>query len=107
MAFLRVAAAADIAPGEVREARLGGESIAVANVDGHFYAISNTCLHRGGPLAQGVLDGKVLSCPWHGWSFDVTNGKLSHNQAGGVACYKVEVRDGVLFVQANEASSTP
>jgi nitrite reductase (NADH) small subunit len=107
MAFSRVAAAAEIAPGQVREARLGGETIAVANVDGHFYAISNTCLHRGGPLGQGVLDGQVLTCPWHGWSFDVTNGRLSHNQAGGVACYRVEVRGADLFVESNEAPSAP
>jgi nitrite reductase (NADH) small subunit len=107
MAFVRVAAVDEINPGQVREARVGAESIAVANVDGHFYAISNTCFHRGGPLGQGVLDGKVLTCPWHGWSFDVTNGRLSLNQAGGVACYKVEVRDGDLFVESNEPTQTP
>lgn len=100
MALLRVAAASDIPPGQVREARLGGESIAVANVGGQFYAISNTCLHRGGPLGQGVLDGTTLICPWHGWSFDVTNGKLSHNHAGGVACYRVEVRGDDLYVES-------
>ena len=107
MAFLCVAAAAEIPPGQVREVRLGDETIAVANVGGHFYAISNTCLHRGGPLGQGVLDGKTLICPWHGWSFDVTNGNLSHNQAGGVACYVVEVRDGNLFVDLARSSQEP
>ena len=98
MAFVRVAAVKEIAPGQVRETQIEGKTIAVANVEGRFYAISNTCLHRGGPLGQGTLSGKVITCPWHGWSFDVTDGKLSHNQAAGVACYRVEVREEEIFV---------
>lgn len=106
MAFVRVAAVGEIAAGNVQEVEIEGRTIAVANVAGKFYAISNACLHRGGPLGQGTLSGKELICPWHGWSFDVTDGKLSHSRATGVACYAVEVRGGEVFVDVEVAGPT-
>jgi nitrite reductase (NADH) small subunit len=101
MAFVCVAKATDIAPGQIREIQLEGATIAVANVGGQFYAISNTCLHRGGPLGQGSLQGNVVTCPWHGWSFDVTSGKVTPNQTAGVACYPVELRADDLYVDTS------
>ena len=92
------AKATDIAPGQIREIQLQRITIAVANVGGQFHAISNTCLHRGGPLGQGSLQGNVVTCPWHGWSFDVTSGKVSPNQTVGVACYPVELRGDDVYV---------
>jgi nitrite reductase (NADH) small subunit len=100
MAFVRAAKTAEIAPGVVHEIELEGKPIAVANVGGKYYAISGTCLHRGGPLGQGSLDGSVLMCPWHGWQFDVTTGKVSGNPTVGVDCYPIEVRGDELFVDA-------
>ena len=99
MAFLRVAKASEVAPGSIREVQLEGKAIALANVGGTFYAISNTCLHRGGPLGQGTLEGKVVTCPWHGWQYDVTTGKATNPNAR-VACYSTEVRGDEVFVDA-------
>lgn len=98
MAFVRVAKATDIAPGQIREVQVEGTAIAVANVEGQFHAINNTCLHRGGPLGQGSLQGNVVTCPWHGWTFDVTSGRITHNQPGGVACYPVELWGEDVYV---------
>jgi nitrite reductase (NADH) small subunit len=98
MAFVRVAKATDVAPGQIREIQVQGTTIAVANVGGQFHAINNTCLHRGGPLGQGSLQGNVVTCPWHGWTFDVTSGRVTYNQAGGVACYPVELRGEDVYV---------
>jgi nitrite reductase (NADH) small subunit len=106
MAFVRVASVNQIATGGVQEFQAGGKTIAVANVEGRFYAISNTCLHRGGPLGQGTLSGKDVTCPWHGWSFDVTNGKVSHSNAAGVACYPVEVRGDDIFADLDGSAPT-
>jgi nitrite reductase/ring-hydroxylating ferredoxin subunit len=103
MAFVYAAKAAEIAPGQIREIRLEGISIALANVGGQFYAISNTCLHRGGPLGQGSLQGNTVTCPWHGWSFDVTSGKVSGSQSAGVARYPVEHRGEGLYVDVSAA----
>jgi nitrite reductase (NADH) small subunit/3-phenylpropionate/trans-cinnamate dioxygenase ferredoxin subunit len=98
MAFLRTARKDEIPADTIREFAVDGKSVALANVDGSFYAINNTCLHRGGPLGQGELEGNVVTCPWHGWQYDVTNGKVTMNPAVGVQCYAVEVRGEDIFV---------
>jgi nitrite reductase/ring-hydroxylating ferredoxin subunit len=98
MAFVRAAKATDIAPGQIREIPLQGLTIAVANVGGQFHAINNTCLHRGGPLGQGSLLGNVVTCPWHGWTYDVASGKVTPNQSAAVACYPVELRGEDVYV---------
>lgn len=98
MAFLRTTKKEEVPPGSIQEFQLEGTVIALANVDGKFFAINNVCLHRGGPLGQGELGGKIVTCPWHGWQYDVTNGKLLTNPAIGVECYPVEVRGDDLFV---------
>jgi nitrite reductase (NADH) small subunit len=104
MAFVCVAKATDVAPGQIREIQVQGTTIAVANVGGQFHAINNTCLHRGGPLGQGSLQGNVVTCPWHGWTFDVISGRITHNQAGGVACYPVELRGEDVYVDISTST---
>jgi nitrite reductase (NADH) small subunit len=98
MAFLRAAKKDEVPPGTIREFQLDGRTVALANVEGELYAIDNTCLHRGGPLGQGELQGKVVTCPWHGWQYDVTTGKVTVNPAVGVATYVVEIRGDDIFV---------
>lgn len=101
MAFLRAARKDEIPPGSIREFQLDGQTVAISNVEGTFYAIDNTCLHRGGPIGQGALAGKVVTCPWHGWQYDVTNGKVATNPAVGVSCYPVEVRGEDVWVNCD------
>ena len=98
MAFVCAAKSTDVAPGQIREIQLEGTTIALANVAGQFHALNNTCLHRGGPLGQGSLQGNVVTCPWHGWSFEVSSGKATDNPAVGVACYPVEIRGNEVYV---------
>jgi nitrite reductase (NADH) small subunit len=99
MAFVRAARKDEIPAGGVREFQVEGKTLAIANVDGKFLAIDNTCLHRGGPLAQGVLNGKTLTCPWHAWQYDMTSGKLTSNPAAGVACFALEVRGEDIWAE--------
>jgi len=96
--FVPVARVDDIPPGTIRNVRAGEEEVALANWNGGFYAVQPHCLHLQGPLGQGKLDGCVLTCPWHGWQFDVTTGKASMNPNNGVACYPTEVRGDEVFV---------
>ena len=98
MAFVRTAKTNEITPGTIREFQVEGKAVALANVEGKYYAINNTCLHRGGPLGQGTLSGTIVTCPWHGWQYDVTTGKVKQNPAVGVDCYLVEVRGEDIFV---------
>jgi len=98
MAFLRTAKKDEVPPGMIREFSIDGKTFALANVEGKLYAINNLCLHRGGPLGQGELAGKLVTCPWHGWQYDVTCGKLATNPAVAVETYAVEVRGDDIFV---------
>jgi nitrite reductase (NADH) small subunit len=96
---VRVASVAEVPPGEGRVVEVGGQTLAVFNVDGQFYAIANTCLHRGGPLGEGELEGPVVTCPWHAWRWDVTSGANVNNPAVKVACFPVSVDNGQIFVE--------
>ncbi len=98
MPFVRAAKTSELTPGSIREVQVDGKTVALANVGGSFYAVNNTCLHRGGPLGQGPLEGKIVTCPWHGWQYDVTTGKTTMNPNVGVACYATEVRGDEVFV---------
>jgi len=77
---------------------VSGKAIALFNVDGTVYAIDDGCLHHGSSLASGRLDGKIVTCPAHGWRYNVTTGFLSHVPDYGVACYPVQVTDGKVLV---------
>ncbi len=90
MAFVRAARKDEIPAGSIREFQVDGLTVAIANIGNKFYAINNTCLHRGGPLGQGVLQGVAVTCPWHGWQYDVTTGKLVMNPTIGVKTYVLE-----------------
>jgi len=98
MAFERAAKVSEIPAGAIKEVQIAGRACALANVGEKFYAIDNTCLHRGGPLGQGELQGTVVTCPWHGWEYDVTTGKMVQNPNAGVKCYKAEVRGDEIYV---------
>jgi nitrite reductase (NADH) small subunit len=102
MAFMRAARVVELPPGKIREYQLDGTTIALANVEGKFHAINNLCLHRGGPLGEGELEGTAVVCPWHGWKYDVTTGKLLANPAVAVACYPVEVRGEDVWVDTGK-----
>jgi nitrite reductase (NADH) small subunit len=98
MAFVRAAKKVEVPPGTIREFQLDGKTVAIANVGGKLFIINNTCLHRGGPLGEGELKGQIVTCPWHGWQYDVTTGKLVTNPSVGVETYPVEVRGDDIFV---------
>jgi nitrite reductase (NADH) small subunit len=99
MPFIRTARKDEIPAGTIREYQIEGKTVAIANVEGKLFAINNVCLHRGGPLAEGELAGKVVTCPWHGWTYDVQTGKSTLNPAVGVDCYPIEVRGEDVFVE--------
>jgi nitrite reductase/ring-hydroxylating ferredoxin subunit len=99
MAFVRAARKDEIPVGAIREFQVDGLTVAIANIGNKFYAINNTCLHRGGPLGQGELHGAVVTCPWHGWQYDVTTGKLAANPTIGVKTYTIEARGEDLWIE--------
>ena len=107
MRFVRVAAEAEIPPGDMRRVEAGRESILVANVGGELFAISDTCTHRGGALSRGtILDG-IVTCPRHGSRFDVRTGKSVSGpkilffewRTGDVCRYALKVEEGDIHVE--------
>ena len=85
-------------PGTTIEVIIAGKAIAVSNVDGTFFACSNTCPHAEGPLGEGSLDGYILTCPYHGWEFDVRDGAYQTQVGVGVQKYAVEIVDDAVCV---------
>ena len=80
--FVRVADTKDIPPSTMKAVELdANQSICIANIDGKYYAIDNTCTHEGGPLADGTLEGYEVECPWHGSKFDVKTGAVTNPPA--------------------------
>src|SRR3990172_6173253 len=96
---IKVAAVGDMAAGEAKVVEAGGKSLALFNVDGAWYAIDNTCPHRGGPLGEGDLDGRVVTCPWHAWRWGVTTGANLNNPAVRVACFPVIIEQDTVYVE--------
>lgn len=96
--FTRVASVSDLKPGENKVVNANGTEVALFNVDGEFFAISNTCLHRGGPLGEGMLDGDVVTCPWHGWRFNVKTGVSPVMPTAKVATHQVKVEGDDVMV---------
>jgi nitrite reductase (NADH) small subunit len=83
--------------GEAKEFSAGARTLCIANVDGVIRALDNECPHRGGPLAEGMIEGGKLICPWHAWSFDPATGATANSQEK-VAVYPVTVEGEDVFV---------
>lgn len=96
--FIKVAKASEIPPGRGKVVEAGGKTIAVFNCDGAFYAIENTCKHRGGPLGEGSLSGTSVTCPWHGWEYDVTSGVCGMDPSIKVQKFDVKTEGDDILV---------
>ena len=97
--FVRVAAVSDLGPGQCKTVQADGRELALYNVGGVYYATDNVCLHRGGPLGEGSLDGKIVTCPWHGWTYDVATGVCPINPSVAVKTYPVKVEGNDVQVE--------
>jgi len=89
--FVTVAKTDEIKEGEGKVVEANGKTIALFNVEGKFHAIDNTCKHAQGPLGEGTCEGNVVTCPWHGWKYDVTTGTNVGNPQVKVDKFEVKV----------------
>ena len=94
----RVAAFADLPAGECGEYVAGDRIVALFNVEGTFYALDGICPHQGGPLGRGSLNGCIVTCPWHGFQFDVTTGQHQTSRSLLQPRFPVKVEDGGVWV---------
>ena len=101
--WVRITACENIPPREGRATVVGGRTIAIFNVgDGRFLAVDNTCPHRGGPLADGILSGDAVVCPLHAWKIDLHTGAVARPAAASGTCvrsYRSRVEAGIVLVE--------
>jgi nitrite reductase (NADH) small subunit len=107
-------AADELADGDRRCVQAFGTEVAVFRVNGEFYAINNTCPHHGAPLCRGSvggvllsrsphqhvygLDNEVLTCPWHGWQFELKSGATLFDPLLRARTYPVEIDQGMVVL---------
>jgi nitrite reductase/ring-hydroxylating ferredoxin subunit len=96
--FLRAARVGDVESGKGIVVVLKGTRVALFNCDGVYYAIRNTCPHMGGELGEGLLQGDIVTCPWHGWRFNVKTGRNPEADVVGVRTFEVRVEGDEIFI---------
>jgi nitrite reductase (NADH) small subunit len=96
--LVTVARVEDAPPGTARVVKAGDRELALFNVDGEFYATQGQCLHLKGPLGDGEFEGSVITCPWHGWQYDVRTGENEFDRALQMETFEVVVEDGEVKV---------
>ena len=90
--FEKVAETGDLCPGQMKPVTLGDEELLLANMDGNYCAIGNSCTYSGGTLSDGDLDGEKVECPLHGATFNVGTGEVVGPRAQeGVQAYEVRI----------------
>ena len=99
---VKVGIVGEVPAGEGRTVEVAGQALALFNVDETYYVVDNSCPHRGGPLGEGDLDERVVTCPWHAWRWDVTSGANVNNPVVRVACFPVSIEGGEIFVELGE-----
>jgi nitrite reductase (NADH) small subunit len=96
--FVKMATLPELPPGAATEVEFEGRVYAIFNVDGQISAIDGICPHQGGPLADGALEGTTVTCPWHGWQFDVRTGKTPLGPKIKQAVYEVKIEGQDVMV---------
>lgn len=100
---VRVAAETELHEGAGTVVHADGRAIALFRVEGRCYATQNACPHQGGPLGEGKMKDHVVTCPWHGWTWDVRTGANQRNpKLRKLECFAVEVEGGEVFIELPE-----
>ncbi|MEZ6135195.1 MAG: Rieske (2Fe-2S) protein [Pirellulaceae bacterium] len=99
MAFVRVCQLEELPDPGGREFMVSGRVVAIFRHGSQVHAVDGMCAHQGGPLAAGMLDGNCITCPWHGWQYDVRDGKNMLTGKQMLDCFAIDVRDGEVWIE--------
>ena len=99
MAIHKVAKVSEIPNGTGKTFDIDGKNIAIFNLDDKLIAIDNVCKHKGGSLGDGELDGNTVTCPLHGWQYNVTNGECLTNPNVKLDSYDVKVDGDTITLE--------
>ena len=100
--FVTVAKVGSILDGQGEAFPVGGRLVAVFHVDGEYFAIDDVCPHMGQSLGAGHVEDNIVTCPWHAWRFNVTDGKWCDNPKLGVDTFEVRVEGDEIQVRVKE-----
>jgi nitrite reductase (NADH) small subunit len=103
--LIKVAELDQLRPGARKLCTVDDRRIALFNLDGTIYAIDNHCTHRDGPVGAGQLNNTVITCPWHGWRFDVATGRCLESEGKDLRQYPVSVEGNVVLIDIAAAAS--
>lgn len=102
--WIRVGRADDIPLLEGRSVRFGAGRVAIFRLPTGWAAIDHACPHGAGPLADGIVADSCVTCPLHGWRFDLLSG-ARQGGGDGVATYEVRERDGMLELRVGDEAA--
>jgi nitrite reductase/ring-hydroxylating ferredoxin subunit len=100
--FVTVGRVADFIPGRGRMVIVDGRHVALFRLDDGFFAIDNLCLHQAGPLCEGEIERGVVTCPWHGWSYEIRSGTLVQDPRVGVSKHNTRIVGDDVQVQLTD-----
>ena len=98
MALQKLCRVAELPDGAGREFVVDGRIVAVFRTGEEIHAIDGMCAHQGGPIAQGALDRSCVTCPWHGWQYDIRDGTNRLTGKQMLECFAIEVRSGEVWI---------
>ena len=102
MNYIEVSDLQDLPPNSQKVVTLGVVKIALFHYDNQITAMANACLHKGGPLAMGLVenkyDGLYVTCPWHGWEYNIKTGGSPPGFQDQQAFYEVKVENGKIYL---------
>ncbi len=76
-----------------------GKEMALFKINGEIFALDNLCPHMGGPLGEGELEGACLTCPWHGWQFDVRSGTCENMPGDDATKIEIVVKNDEVYLK--------
>lgn len=88
----------DIAANKVKYLDISGREIALFQIGSAFFAIDNSCPHRGGPLFRGAIEGSSVRCPLHGWLFDIPTGECKNQPGTKINSYPVKIENESVYI---------
>jgi nitrite reductase (NADH) small subunit len=100
--WIRIASLSECPPGSARELVADDRVIALFNVEGDIYALDGICPHQGGPLGKGTVAGCIVTCPWHGWQFDIRTGLLQTTSSLRHTAFPTKVTGDQVYVDLDD-----
>jgi nitrite reductase (NADH) small subunit len=99
--WIKIGALADIPMLGARVARsaVHGDIAVFRNADDEVFALRDKCPHKGGPLSQGIVFGRRVACPLHGWNIQLDDGCAVSPDEGCAGSFPVKVEEGVVYLQ--------